>query len=225
VTISRRVDTPQGPGRLLIDAARQPASTLILGHGTGGGPNAADLELLARELPARGTTVVRFEQPWRTAGRRVAVAPEKLDEAWLAAVEVLPSQLPALGQLYLGGRSAGARVACRTADRVGAAGIVCLAFPLHLPGRREKSRLAELLAPSADRLVLQGSKDAFGSAEEIREAVADRPGIRLVELPGADHGYRLAKNADFTPADLRRTVVQTVTGFLAAGTAMGIPFQ
>ena len=206
--------TPQGPGRLLIDAAADARCTLVLGHGAGGGPNASDLELLARELPSRGVTVVRFEQPWRTAGRRVAVAPDKLDEAWLAALAALRASAPDAAPLYVGGRSAGARVACRTADGLDAAGVVCLAFPLHLPGRREKSRLIELLAPQADRLVLQGTRDAFGTADEIRAAVGKTPGIHLVELPGADHGYRLAKGADFTPADLRTTVVEAVTRFL-----------
>src|SRR5918994_2682175 len=110
------VDTPQGPGRLLIDAAEDPVATLLLGHGAGGGPNAMDLELLARRIPEHGTTVVRFEQPWRTAGRRVATPPAKLDEAWLAAVAWLREESLVRGPLFVGGRSAGARVACRTAD-------------------------------------------------------------------------------------------------------------
>ena len=209
--------TPQGPGRLLIDAAADPRCTLVLGHGAGGGPNAGDLELLARELPALGVTVVRFEQPWRTAGRRVAVEPAKLDEAWLAALEAL-RQNATTAPLYVGGRSAGARVACRTANDVGAAGVVCLAFPLHLPGRREKSRLAELLAPAVDRLVLQGTRDAFGTADEIRAAVGGAAGIQLVGLPGADHGYRVAKDADFTAADLRTALVEATSSFLAQAT-------
>ncbi len=88
-TVIAPVETPQGPGRLLIDAADDPVATLVLGHGAGGGPDATDLELLARRMPEHGTTVVRFEQPWRTAGRRVATPPAKLDEAWLAALDWL----------------------------------------------------------------------------------------------------------------------------------------
>ena len=118
--------------------------------------------------------------------------------------------------LYLGGRSAGARVACRTATELGAAGVVCLAFPLHLPGRPEKSRVEELLAPTVPRLVLQGTNDSFGRPEEIRAAVGDAPGIELVELPGADHSYRTAKGAAFTPADLRATLVSEVARFLTS---------
>lgn len=209
------VETPQGPGRFLVAAAVEPITVLVLGHGAGGGTTAADLDLLARTLPAQGKTVVRFEQPWRTAGRRIAGPPPTLDTAWVAALRWLRDQRLGQGRLFVGGRSAGARVACRTALTVGAAGVVCLAFPLHLPGRPERSRAAELLAAGAPRLVLQGSQDAFGTPAEIREAAGVAPGIRLVELPGADHGFRVAKAAPFTAADLRRTLVTEVGRFLS----------
>jgi uncharacterized protein len=218
------IDTPQGPARLYVDHAEQPSSLLVLGHGAGGGVGAADLELLAASLPALGTTVVRFEQPWRTAGRTVGAPPPKLDEAWRAALGWLMEQEWAAQHPFLvGGRSAGARVACRTAADTNPAAIVCLAFPLHLPGRPEKSRVAELLAPEAPRLVLQGSKDSFGAPEEIRAAIGIAEGIKLVELPGADHGYRIAKSSAFTPADLRATLVAEVSRFIAA--AAGISTQ
>ena len=148
MTSTVMVETPRGPGRLFVDPAEQPNSILVLGHGAGGGIGAVDLELLAQRLPAAGTTVVRFEQPWRTAGRKVGAPPPKLDEAWCAALDWLIGQQWAQHQLLVGGRSAGARVACRTASRTNPAAIVCLAFPLHLPGRPEKSRVSELLAPA-----------------------------------------------------------------------------
>jgi predicted alpha/beta-hydrolase family hydrolase len=187
------VATPLGPGRFFVDLAEQPSSILVLGHGAGGGVGAADLELLARSLPERGTTVVRFEQPWRTAGRTVGAPPPRLDEAWTAALGWLIEQEWAQQPLVVGGRSAGARVACRTASYTNAAAIVCLAFPLHLPGRPEKSRLSELLAPTMPRLVLQGSKDSFGTAEEVRTAIGSAPDVTVVDLPGADHSYRIAR--------------------------------
>ena len=208
------VATPQGPGRCFVDPADEPTALLALGHGAGGGVNAPDLELLARRLPVLGITVVRFEQPWRTAGRRVAGPPATLDEAWRAAVAELGGQPWAGGRLFVGGRSAGARVACRTALAVDAVGVVCLAFPLHLPGRPEKSRAAELLTAGVPRLVLQGGNDAFGRPAEIREAMGVAPGIRLVELPGADHGFRVAKGAAFTAADLRARVLGEVGLFV-----------
>ena len=211
------VDTPQGPGRLVVDLAEQPSSLLVLGHGAGGGVGAADLELLATSLPALATTVVRFEQPWRTAGRTVGAPPPKLDDAWRAALGWLMEQeWAARHPLLVGGRSAGARVACRTASDTNPAAIVCLAFPLHLPGRPEKSRAAELLAPTAPRLVLQGSKDSFGTPAEIRAAIGTAEGVHVVELPGADHSYRIAKSSAFTPADLRSTLVAEVSGFIGA---------
>jgi predicted alpha/beta-hydrolase family hydrolase len=209
------VDTPHGPGRFLVDVATDPRSVLVLGHGAGGGTAAADLELLARQLPDRGTTVVRFEQPWRTAGRRVAGPTAQLDEAWLAAIRWLGEQEWGQGRLFVGGRSAGARVACRTAAALGVRGIVCLAFPLHLPGRPEKSRAAELLTAVAPRLVLQGTSDSFGTPGEIRAAMGAAPGIRIVELPGVDHGFRLAKRAPITAAELRDRVVAEVTAFVS----------
>ena len=202
----------------------------MLGHGAGGGIAAVDLELLAQHLPAIGTSVVRFEQPWRTAGRKVGAPPPKLDEAWCAALDWLVGQEWGQHQLLVGGRSAGARVACRTASRTDPAAIVCLAFPLHLPGRPEKSRVAELLAPVVPRLVLQGTKDSFGTPEEIRAAVGNAPGISVMELPGADHGFRIvgarsvasasraptAKSSPLNPTELRTTVVAEVSRFIGA---------
>lgn len=208
------VATPVGPGRLFCALADEPVATLVLGHGAGGGVDAPDLAWLARRLPERGVSVVRFEQPWRPAGRRVAVAPPRLDEAWRAAVRWLLAQSWSDGRVLVGGRSAGARVACRTAGELGAAGVVCLAFPLHPPGRPEKSRVNELLAPSVPRLVLQGTQDAFGGPAEIREATTGAVGIEVVELPGADHGYRLAKASPFSPAALRATVLESVHDYV-----------
>ena len=208
------VETPVGGGRWFVHPAPAPRATLLLGHGAGGGVDAPDLELLARRLPARGVTVARFEQPWRTAGGRVAVPPPRLDVAWRAAVEFAVGQSWCGGGLFFGGRSAGARVACRTAAAYPVQGVVCLAFPLHLPGRPESSRVAELLTPAVPRLVLQGGNDAFGGAGEVRAAVAGSPGVTVVELPGADHSFRLAKAAPLTPVDLRHLVTSAVAGFL-----------
>lgn len=207
------VETPTGPGRWFVDAATDPVATVLLGHGAGGGVTAADLSLLARELPRRNVTVARFEQPWRTAGGRVAVAPARLDLGWRAAVDFAEQQPWCSARLLFGGRSAGARVACRTAVDYELAGVVCLAFPLHLPGRPEKSRLPELLLPTVPRLVLQGSLDSFGGTAELAAVLGGASGVRLVDLPGADHSYRLPKGSPFTPADLRARLVAEVAAF------------
>jgi uncharacterized protein len=214
------VDTPQGQARFFVDLADRPISILVLGHGAGGGVGAADLELLARSLPPLGITVARFEQPWRTAGRKVGAPPPRLDEAWIAALGWLVEQEWAQQPLVAGGRSAGARVACRTAPDTNAVAILCLAFPLHLPGQPEKSRLAELLTPTQPRLVVQGSKDSFGTAEELRGAVGKAAGITLVELPGVSHSYRIARSSAVEPATLHATLVTEVSRFIA--TTVGI---
>jgi predicted alpha/beta-hydrolase family hydrolase len=206
--------TPTGPGRFFVDRAGQSVATLVLGHGAGGGVNAADLTLLAQRLPSLGVTVARFEQPWRTAGQRFAAPPPRLDVCWRAGIEFLSEQPWATQRMFFGGRSAGARVACRTANDFNVAGVVCLAFPLHLPGKPDRTRLNELLQPAAPRLVLQGSHDAFGAAAEVTAAVGEGSGITLVELPGADHSFRLPKGSPFTPVDLRATVFSEVAAFI-----------
>jgi predicted alpha/beta-hydrolase family hydrolase len=217
------VDTPQGPGRLFLDLADRPSSILVLGHGAGGGVRSADLELLARSLPELGTSVVRFEQPWRTAGRKTGAPPSRLDEAWVAGLEWLTGREWARYPIVVGGRSAGARVACRTAAQTNPMAIVCLAFPLHPPGRPEKSRATELLTPTVPRLVLQGSKDSFGTPEQIRAAIGKTRRITVVELPGADHGFRIGKSSAFTPADFRKKVVTEVSRFIVAKVGITTP--
>jgi predicted alpha/beta-hydrolase family hydrolase len=177
--IERVVTTPVGDARLVIAAARSARGTLALGHGAGGGVGARDLVALAAALPGEGITVVRVEQPWRVAGKKAAPAPATLDRAWLAALADLPRNVP----LAVGGRSAGARVACRTARDVGAAGVVALAFPLHPPGRPERSRLAELTGAGVPTLVLQGERDSFGRPDEFPAGP-----FELVTVAHANHG-------------------------------------
>ena len=185
------IDTPVGPARVDVRPARgRQRLTLVLGHGAGGGIEAADLLALAEALPRRGVSVVRVEQPWRVAGRKVAAAPGTLDQAWRAVLTAL--NLP--GRVAVGGRSAGARVACRTATEVGAMACVALAFPLHPPGRPERSRLDELTGAGVPTLVLQGERDAFGSPAAFPRKRSSRYVVRPV--PGADHSFRVTRGHD-----------------------------
>jgi hypothetical protein len=188
------VATPRGPARVHLDLAPDDepgAPVLVLGHGAGGGVASEDLDALARALPSRGIHVLRVEQPWRVAGRRVAEAPPRLDEAWLAVLHDVAVQQVIAGarRLVLGGRSAGARVACRTARAVGAAGCVAVAFPLHPPGRPERSRADELAAVGVPVLVVQGQRDPFGAPDEVRQALPGQ-GV-LLAVPGT-HTVRRA---------------------------------
>ncbi|MGE3285146.1 MAG: alpha/beta family hydrolase [Pseudonocardia sp.] len=180
MTVRRPQPAASGP-----DGAR---GALLLGHGAGGGLAAPDLVAAGEEALAAGLLVVGVEQPYRVAGRRNVAPTDQLDAAWLAVVADVRATLLA-GPLVFGGRSSGARVACRTAGSGGAVAVLCLAFPLHPPGRPERTRLPELAAPEVPVLVVQGARDAFGVPEVApnRELVvlrgdhslkADRPALR-----------------------------------------------
>lgn len=168
------VPTPIGDARLHVAGSGD--GLLVLGHGAGGGVGALDLQAAATAALERGWRVVVVEQPWRLKGRKVAEAPARLDVAWTAVLDRLEGS-----PLVVGGRSAGARVACRTAAAVAADAVLCLAFPLHPPGRPERSRLPELELVAVPLLVVHGDRDAFGVPEGA------------VLVPGADHGFKVAK--------------------------------
>jgi predicted alpha/beta-hydrolase family hydrolase len=170
------IETPSGLARAHLRLAQAPRGALVLGHGAGGGVAARDLVAAQQVALAEGVAVALVEQPYLVAGRRSPAPAPRLDAAWIAAVEqLLDGALRAL-PLIAGGRSAGARVACRTAAATGAVGVLCLAFPLHPPGRPEKSRQAELDAVGLPVLVVQGESDPFGMppAGPDREVVAVR---------------------------------------------------
>src|SRR5215212_8100497 len=153
------LETPVGLARVRLEEADSPRAALVLGHGAGGGIDSPDLAGATSAARAAGFTVALVEQPYRVAGRRSPAPAAQLDAAWVSVI----SQLPLAGPpVLVGGRSAGARVACRTAADVGAAAVLCLAFPLHPPGRPEKSRLEELDAVELPTLVVQGERDPFG---------------------------------------------------------------
>jgi predicted alpha/beta-hydrolase family hydrolase len=174
------LDTPHGPARAHVDAAEGARGALVLGHGAGGGVAARDLAAAKQVALAEGVSVALVEQPYRVAGRRSPAPAHQLDAAWTAVVEQLAADALQGLPLIAGGRSAGARVACRTAAATGAAGVLCLAFPLHPPGRPEKSRQAELDAVRVPVLVVQGASDPFGMP-------AGGAGREIVAVPG-NHG-------------------------------------
>lgn len=180
------VDTPHGPARAHLHPDDEPRAALVLGHGAGGGVTARDLEAVTAAAGSAGLTVALVEQPYRVAGRRSPAPAHQLDAAWTAVVEHLHAgELHGL-PLVVGGRSSGARVACRTASATGAVGVLCLAFPLRPPARAGSgaapSRLPELDAVRVPTLVVQGASDRFG----IPPAAGQRT---VVEVRG-DHSLR-----------------------------------
>ncbi len=175
------IDTPHGPARAQLHPAEKPRGALVLGHGAGGGIAARDLLKATEVALDEGYTVALVEQPYRVAGRRSPAPAQQLDVAWIAVVEHLrKGELNGL-PLIAGGRSSGARVACRTAAATRAAGVLCLAFPLQPPGGRP-SRQPELDAVSVPALVVQGTRDHFGMPQPA-------PNRTIVHVD-ADHGLR-----------------------------------
>jgi predicted alpha/beta-hydrolase family hydrolase len=209
VTEVRTVSTPHGEARMHSDRSRHPIATLLLGHGAGGGVEARDLVALATALPRQGVSVIRVEQPWRVAGKRVAARPAVLDECFVAVADRLRVRTP----LVVGGRSAGARSAARTSRQLGASGFLALAFPLHPPGRPEKSRLEELAAVEVPTLVVQGERDPFGTPDEFP---SDRD---LTVVPGADHGFSVPRSGLVTPEEAMAIVVEAVLDWVVRDVA------
>jgi hypothetical protein len=182
------VPTPRGDAEVVLErpslkgARRKARSLLVLGHGAAGGIDAPDLLAVRTAALAAEVIVARVTQPYRVAGRRSPAPVPALDEAWIAVVGAVRDQVGRDLPLVVGGRSAGARVACRTARGLGAAGALALAFPLHPPGKPESSRAGEL-DPKVPTLVINGDKDPFGVPEPIGA-------VEVVIRPGERHDLR-----------------------------------
>jgi predicted alpha/beta-hydrolase family hydrolase len=196
------VDTPHGPANVHLHAVDRPRAALVLGHGAGGGVGSKDLIAATEVAQAEGISVALVEQPYHVAGRRAPAPPGQLDAAWTAVVEHLHASDLADLPLIAGGRSLGARVACRTAEATGAVAVLCLAFPVHAPGQHDpaKSRLPELEAVKVPTLVVQGESDPFGMPPP-------GPHREVVQVPG-DHG--LKKDIEAVAAALREWLPRIV---------------
>ena len=169
MTDVRELETPHGIARVHLHEVDNARAALILGHGAGGGVAAPDLVIATKAANEVGVSVALVEQPYRVAGRRSSPRTAQLDAAWTSVVEQL-----SLDRVITGGRSAGARVACRTAAETDSVGVLCLAFPLLPPGAApEKTRQGELDAVTVPMLVVQGENDRFGmpTASKTREVV------------------------------------------------------
>jgi predicted alpha/beta-hydrolase family hydrolase len=179
-----QISTSAGPAQAEIDRPRAASFLLLMTHGAGGGVDTKDLLAVRDVAVGLGGAVARVLQPYRVRGARAPGAPGPQDVAWLEIVSALRQELPGM-PLVQGGRSNGARVACRTAVEADALAVIALAFPLHPPGRPEQSRVAELRGAGVDVLVVNGERDPFGIP-------ARRDAARVVVLPGETHA--LTKN-------------------------------
>lgn len=188
-TETREVATPEGPGRLHLSLPDRVRGVLLLGGGHSGQVRTVDLDAVAAELPGHGWLVARYELPWRVAGRTVGPRPPTSDPAWSAGVDAVRAAWPGV-PLVTGGRSAGARIACRTWDAA-LAGILTLSFPLHPPGKPAQSRLGELTPVGVPVLLVSGARDPFGTPAEFDAALAEpHAGPRdLVVVDGATHSF------------------------------------
>ena len=185
------IDTPRGPARAHLKLAEGSTAAIVLGHGAGGGIAAPDLVAAADAAIAQGVSVALVEQPYRVAGRKAPAPATQLDNSRLIVIANLLDGGLRDQRLIVGGRSMGARVACRTAGGAGAVGVLCLAFPLAPPQRRgakpAHSRLSELEAVTVPMLVLQGSTDPFGLPPPATHR-------RVVQVKG-DHSLRADPDA------------------------------
>jgi hypothetical protein len=202
-------ETPHGLARVNLQTPDQARGALILGHGAGGGINAPDLQAAKRAGIAAGLAVALVEQPYRVAGRRSPAPARQLDVAWISVIEQLRAQEFGPLPLIVGGRSSGARVACRTAVTVGARGVLCLAFPLQPPSRRgsanpSPSRLDELEGVPVPILIVQGSGDPFGVPPQA-------PGRAVVTVNG-NHSLRSDLGTLESEVGLWLPVVLAATG-------------
>ncbi|EGX61405.1 hypothetical protein SZN_02602 [Streptomyces zinciresistens K42] len=202
------IATDAGDARVTWHPARRPRLVLAVSHGAGGGIEARDLRALAAVLPAHGVSVALVEQPWRVAGKKVAPAPKTLDTGWRGLWPALAAHGP---PVIAGGRSAGARVACRTAVELGAHAVLALSFPLHPPGRPERSRAAELLGAGVPTLVVQGADDPFGRPGEFPAG-----DFELVEVAYADHGLAVPRRAPLGQDEAVALVTDAVVRWTAS---------
>jgi predicted alpha/beta-hydrolase family hydrolase len=196
------VTWPAGDGQ----RARDPVFLLVLTHGSGGGPESADLLAVRDAALPLGAAVALVTQPYRVKGRRAPGPAARQDAAW---IEIIGAVRAAAGPglpLVQGGRSNGARVACRTAAATGARAVLALAFPLHPPGHPEKSRAGELSGAGPDILVINGSRDPFGIPDQAART-------RVVVLDGETHA--LSRNPGL--------VGVTAGAWLAGLPGLGLP--
>ena len=192
---------------LLLDGPDSAPDRVVLAHGAGAPMDSAAMSQLARGLADRGLRVARFEFPYmrkrrETGQRRGPDAARVLEATWASVVR----QLGEPARWVIGGKSMGGRIATHVADALGVRGVVCLGYPFHPPGRPDKLRTAHLSGLKTPTLIVQGTRDPFGTREEI-DGFSLSPSIELEFLEDGDHSFKPRKASGRT---LRQNVEQAL---------------
>lgn len=202
---------------LTFYSSARPSAGFVLAHGAGAGQSSPFITRFARGMVERGVSVATFDFPYMAARRKVPDRAEVLEASWRAAIDAARSQLPGV-PLFIGGKSMGGRIASQVAaqDHPPIAGLVFLGYPLHPPGKPQQRRDAHLPAISEPTLFVQGSRDAFGTADEIRALLPRLAEAALFEVAGGDHSFKVTGRPGVTQEDVMTEVMDVVARFIGS---------
>jgi predicted alpha/beta-hydrolase family hydrolase len=197
----------------LFDGPKNATLTLALAHGAGAPMDSPFMNDVAKGVAEGGYRVARFEFPYmrvrRSGGRSGAPdRPSVLRDTWLEAVGELGAE-----RLVVGGKSLGGRIASLVADEAGVRGLICFGYPFHPPGKPERLRTAHLAALSTPALVLQGTRDPFGTPDDLA-GYRLSPALRVVWVPDGDHSFKPRAKSGRTEAENRAFAVAEARAFL-----------
>jgi uncharacterized protein len=205
-------------------AKRQQAGvTLILGHGAGAGQTSGFMVSFATALAARGIETVTFNFPYMEQGRRLPDSNDKLEACYRAVIDTVAHRKSGRGRLAIGGKSMGGRIASQVAAAgvSGVAGLVFLGYPLHPPGKKDQLRAKHLSQIKAPMLFAQGSRDAFGTPEELRPILKKlKPPAELYVIEGGDHSFKVLKRAGVAQEDVYKAMQDRIDQWLHATLAI-----
>jgi predicted alpha/beta-hydrolase family hydrolase len=211
--------TPRGSARsttLTMYETGEPRAAMILAHGAGAGSKSAFIVQAASGLAARRVGTATFDFPYMAAGRKVPDAPAVLEASWREAIARAREAFGPL-PLFIGGKSMGGRIASQVAAASGevpVAGLVFLGYPLHPPGKPHQRRDAHLPSVSAPMLFVQGSRDGFGTADEIRDLLPRLQRATLHVVEGGDHSFKVAGRGAPKPAEVLDRILDVVADWI-----------
>ncbi|MHA1566369.1 MAG: alpha/beta family hydrolase [Alphaproteobacteria bacterium] len=207
---------PQNPESWLIDGPDNAPWTIILAHGAGAPMDSPFMTVIAQGLATAGLKVIRFEFAYMHRRRTEGIRPgpdraPKLQACWQQTIAAAGNP----GRTIIGGKSMGGRIASMVAQDSGVAGLICLGYPFHPPGRPEKQRTAHLAQIQTPTLILQGERDPFGPPDDVA-AYDLSPAIAMTWLPDGDHSFKPRQRSGFTEQQNLDTAIEEITKFAAA---------